>query len=345
MLRLENIHLIYTLALIPVCFLLFLITRIWKKKKVRHFGEAVLMRELLSDVSKSRFNWRFTFFLLALCSLIITVLNPQSGSKLELAKRKGAQIIIALDVSNSMKAEDLYPNRLERAKQAISQLIDNLKGDEIGLVVFAGKAYVQLPLTTDYAAAKLFLDNIDTDIVPTQGTSLGSAIDLGVESFSGDEKKNKALIIITDGEDHEGGVEGAAAEASKKGIVIHTIGMGSADGVPIPSYQGKIRTGYKKDKEGSAIITKLNESVLKDIAASGHGLYIHASNSDIGLNSLLDEINKLDKTDFESKIYTNYDDYFPLFAGTTLILLIIEGLFSERKSKWYERIKYMGAAK
>jgi Ca-activated chloride channel family protein len=345
MLRLENIHLIYTLALIPVCFFLFLLSKSWKKKSMRRFGETAMMRELLSDVSNSRFNWRFVLFLLALCSLIVTVLNPQAGSKLELAKRKGAQIIIALDVSNSMKAEDLYPNRLERAKQAISQLIDKLKGDEIGLVVFAGKAYVQLPLTTDYAAAKLFLDNIDTDIVPTQGTSLGSAIDLGVESFGGDEKKNKALIIITDGEDHEGGVEDAAAEASKKGIVIHTIGMGSAEGVPIPAYQGKIRTGYRKDKEGSAIITKLNESVLKDIASSGHGLYIHATNSDIGLNSLLDEINKLDKTDFESKIYTNYDDFFPVFASLALILLILENLIPERKSKWYERLKYFGKVK
>jgi len=345
MLRFENIHFIYTLGVLPICILLFIITAAWKKRMIRRYGETNLVLQLMPDVSRAKPIVKFSLFLLALTCVIATVLNPQAGSKLQEVKRRGARIIIALDVSNSMKAEDLEPNRLIRAKRAISKLIDNLQGDELGLIVFAGKAYVQLPVTTDYAAAKLFLDNIDTDLVPTQGTSISSAIDLALESFGGEEGKNKALIIITDGEDHEGDVLESAARAAKKDVIIHTIGLGSPNGVPIPVFQGKTFTGYRKDRAGATIITKLDEQTLKDIASAAHGIYIHASNADIGLNSLLEEINKLDKTDFQGKIYTEYDDYFPVFAALALILLLAEIVLSERKSKLYKRINLFGETK
>ncbi len=345
MLRFENIHYLYALGLIPVCILLFLLTAGWKRRMLRRFGETNLVLQLMPEVSRAKTRVKFILFLLASVCVIAVMLNPQAGSKLQEIKRKGARIIIALDVSNSMKAQDLEPNRLERAKRAISKLIDNLQGDELGLVVFAGKAYVQLPVTTDYAAAKLFLDNIDTDLVPTQGTSIASAIDLAVESFGGQEGKNKALIIITDGEDHEGDVMESVARAAKKEVVVHTIGLGSPNGVPIPVFQGKVFTGYRKDRTGATIITKLDEQTLKEIAASGHGLYIHASNVDIGLNSLLEEINKLNKSDFQGRIYANYDDYFPVFAALALILLIAETVISERKSKLYKRLNLFGESK
>ncbi|HEV7232424.1 MAG TPA: VWA domain-containing protein [Bacteroidia bacterium] len=345
MLRFENIHYLYALGLIPLCILLFLVTSAWKKRMIRRFGDTVLVLKLIPDISAAKRISKFLLFLTGLACIILVVLNPQAGSKLQEVKRRGARIIIALDVSNSMKAEDLQPNRLESAKRDIGRLIDNLQGDEIGLIVFAGKAYVQLPITSDYAAAKLFLDNIDTDLAPTQGTSISSAIDLAVESFGEQEGKNKALIIITDGEDHEGEVVEAAAKAAKKDIVIHTIGLGSPSGVPIPVYQGKKFTGYRKDREGATIITKLNEQVLKEIATAGHGLYIHATNADIGLRSLMEEISRLDKTDFQSKIYTDYDDYFPYFAWLALLILILELLVSERKSWLYRRLNLFGESK
>jgi Ca-activated chloride channel family protein len=322
-----------------------MLTSSWKKRMRKRFGDPALVHKLIPDVSSAKRASKFLLFLLGLACVILVVLNPQAGSKLQEVKRRGVRIIIALDISNSMKAEDLQPNRLECAKRAIGRLIDNLKGDELGLIVFAGKAYVQLPITSDYAAAKLFLDNIDTDLAPTQGTSVSSAVDLAVESFGEQEGKNKALIIITDGEDHEGEVVEAAAKAVKKDIVIHTIGLGSPTGVPIPVYQGKKFTGYRKDKDGTTIITKLNEQMLKEIASAGHGLYIHASNTDIGLNSLMEEISRLDKTDFQSKLFSDYDDYFPYFTWLALLILTLEILISERKSWLYERLNLFGESK
>jgi Ca-activated chloride channel family protein len=345
MLRLENMHLIYIVGALPLCIVLYVFTQHWKKTRIKRFGEAMLLARLMPDVSRAKSLLRFILFLLALSGVIMAVLNPQTGSRVENVKRRSAQIIIALDVSNSMKAEDLSPNRLERAKQAISRLIDKLQGDELGLIVFAGKAYVQLPVTTDYAAAKLFLDNIDTDIIPTQGTSLSSAIDLAVESYGGEEGKNRALIIITDGEDHEGGVTESAAAAAKKGIVIHAIGLGSPAGVPIPAFQGKIRNGFRKDRSGATVITRLNEQVLQEIASAGHGMYIHGSNNEIGLNNLLEEINKMDKAEFEGKVYKEYDDYFFYFVWGAIILLVVESLVSERKSKLYQRLNLFGERK
>jgi Ca-activated chloride channel family protein len=297
-----------------------------------------VIQNLFPDVSKTKRIWKFILFLSAFSFVIIGIINPQSGSKLEEVKRKGADLMICLDVSNSMKAMDLQPNRLEKSKQAITKLIDKLEGDRIGVIVFGGEAYVQLPITTDYAASKLFLESINTDMIPTQGTAIGAAINLAVESFGKDEGKNKAILIITDGENHEDDAIKAAEAAAEKGITIHTIGMGSIDGAPIPVYKNGIREGFRKDKDGNTIMTKLNQQTLQEISAAGKGIFVRATNSDSGLNYVLDAIDKMEKKEFESKIYSDYEDQFQIFIAIALLLLLVETFLTERKSKLYKKL-------
>ncbi len=313
-------------------------TNRWRKKALESYGDIAIIQQLFPDVSKAKRIWKFILFLFAFSLVIIGIVNPQSGTKLEEVKRKGADIMICLDVSNSMKAEDLQPNRLEKAKQSISKLVDKLEGDRIGIIVFGGEAYVQLPITTDYAASKLFLESINTDMIPTQGTAIGAAINLAVESFGKDEGKNKAILIITDGENHEDDAVKAAEAAAEKGITINTIGMGSVDGAPIPIYKNNVREGFRKDKNGNTIMTKLNEQTLKEIATAGNGIFIRATNSDSGLNYVMDAINKLEKKEFESKMYSDYEDRFQWFIAAAFILLLIETFLTERKSKLYEQL-------
>lgn len=317
----------------------------WRKKALKAYGDISIIQQLFPDVSNVKRVWKFLFFTLAFALLIIGIVNPQVGTKLEEVKRKGADLMICLDVSNSMKAEDLHPNRLEKSKQAISKLLDKLEGDRIGIIVFGGEAYVQLPITTDYSAAKLFLESINTEMIPTQGTAIGAAIDLSMESFGKDEGKNKAIVIITDGENHEDDAVKIAEKAAEKGIAIHTIGMGSAEGVPIPVYKGNVREGYRKDKEGNTIVTKLDEKTLQEIAGAGNGIYVRASNSDAGLNSVLDAINRLEKKQFESRMYSDYEDRFQWFIAAAFLFLLIETFLTERKSKFYKRLNLFGNEK
>ena len=258
---------------------------------------------------------------------------------MEEVKREGVDLMIAIDLSNSMLAEDLQPNRLMRAKQSISKLIDRLDGDRIGLIVFAGDAYVQLPITTDYSAAKLFLSTINTSIVPTQGTAIGKAIELSIKSFDLENDQNKAIIVITDGENHEDDAIEKAKEAQELGIFVHTIGMGSTEGGPIPikNRYGSI-TSYQKDRDGNTIITNLNEGMLKQIAQSGGGSYIRANSTQSGLNALFKEINKMEKKEIGAKVFTDYKDRFQWFIGLAIILLIMETLMKGRKNKWSSKI-------
>jgi len=342
MFQLENKFYLYALGIIPLFIIIYMMVNIWRKKALKNYGDISVIQQLFPDVSKSKRFWKFILFTVAFAFLIIGIVNPQVGTKLEEVKRKGADLMICLDVSNSMKAEDLQPNRLEKAKQAISKLLDKLEGDRIGIIVFAGQAYVQLPITTDYSAGKLFLESINTDLIPTQGTDIGSAIDLAIESFGKDEGKNKAIVIITDGEDNEAGAVKSAEASAEKGIAIHTIGMGSAEGTPIPLYRGNVREGFRKDKEGNTVVTKLNEQTLQEIASAGNGIYVRASNSDAGLNNVLDAINKLEKKQFDSKMYSDYEDRFQWFISATLLLLLIEIFLSERKSKLYQRLNLFG---
>src|ERR1035437_5405869 len=338
MFQLENKYYLYAFGLIPLFIIVYWVVFRWRKKALAAYGDISIIQRLFPDVSKSKRVWKFVLFLFAFAFLIIGIVNPQVGSKLEEVKRKGADLMICLDVSNSMKAEDLQPNRLEKAKQAIAKLLDKLEGDRIGIIVFGGEAYVQLPITTDYSAAKLFLESINTDMIPTQGTAIRAAIDLSIESFGKDEGKNKAIIIITDGENHEDDAVKATEVAAEKGITTHTIGMGSAEGSPIPVYKNNVREGYRKDKDGNTVVTKLDEQILKEIAAAGNGIYVHATNSDPGLNNVLNAIGKLEKKQFESKMYSDYEDRFQWFISAALVLLLIEVFLSERKSKIYERL-------
>ena len=250
------------------------------------------------------------------------------------------EVIIALDVSNSMLAEDIQPDRLTRAKQAISRLVDILDNDKIGLIVFAGDAYIQIPVTTDYVSAKMFLSTITPNMVPKQGTAIGAAIGLAIRSFSPGEGKSKAIIIITDGENHEDDPVKYAEEASKAGIVIHTIGIGSTEGVPIPMIINGKRD-YLKDADGNTVITKLDEDILKKIALSTNGNYVRASNSNIGLDEIFNDIKKMKKQDLQSTMYTEYNDQFQIFAGLVLFLLIFDFMIMERKNRRLANIGYL----
>ena len=276
--------------------------------------------------------------MLAMALIITALAGPQTGSKVEKIKRTGIDLMICLDVSNSMMAMDIKPNRIERAKQSIIRLIDNLEGDRIGIIVFAGKAYTQLPITTDYAAAKMFAETINTNTVTTQGTAIAQAIELAVNGF-GESKHNRAIVIITDGEDHEGNVLEEAESAVKKNITIYTIGMGLPEGSPIPIYNGNIQTGYKKDQDGNTIMSKLDETLLQRLAGVGKGMYVRATTSETGLTKIFDDISKIQKSDIEEKQFSDFEDQFQYFVGLAIFLLILDLFVFERKTRWLNRFQ------
>jgi Ca-activated chloride channel family protein len=323
--------------------LLFFFVKKWRKNARNRFAESALLDQLMPRHSNLKYRLKFIFFILGYTLLLIGIANPQIGTKLEEVKREGIDLIVALDVSNSMKAEDLSPNRLERAKRAMLQLVEELKSDRLGIIVFAGQAYTQLPITTDYAAAKLFLGTIDTDMIPTQGTAIGAAIDLAMESFDYEQGGNKALIIVTDGENHEDDAITAAEEALNKGIKVFTIGMGTPNGAPIPVFKRGKQIGFRQDNSGNTIVSSLNEEMLGDIAASGDGMYIRATNSNAGFERILDELSGLEKSEFESQIYTDYEDRFQFFIGASLLFFLLSIILSERKSKMSEKVNLFEA--
>jgi Ca-activated chloride channel family protein len=336
--RFANPDFLYLLLLLPVVILLYILNEIRKRKALRRLGDSNLVNGLIPEISGIRPLIKFILQLIVLTSGIIMLSRPQFGSKIEDVKKQGVEVIIALDVSNSMLAEDIQPDRLTRAKQAISRLVDNLENDKIGLIVFAGDAYIQIPITTDYISAKMFLSAINPNMVPKQGTAIGAAINLGVKSFSPGEAKSKAMIIITDGENHEDDPVKDASEASKEGIVIHTIGIGSTEGVPIPVVING-RKDYLKDIQGNTVVTKLDEDILKKIALSTNGNYVRASNSNIGLDEIFSGIKKMKKQDLESTMYTEYNDQFQIFAAIALFLLLVDFIIMERKNRRLANIR------
>lgn len=342
MLRFAHPEFLYLLGIVPVVLLAFITMQVRKKRAIQKMGEPLLIQKLAADTSKTKPWLKSILFSIALALLIIGVANPQIGTRLEEVKREGVDIIIALDISNSMKAEDIRPNRLERAKQAISRLIDNLENDRIGIIVFAGQAYVQLPITTDFRAAKLFLSSIDSDIIPTQGTDIGAAINLSLKSFVGNDNKHKALVIITDGEDNEATGLEAAKAARQEGVVIHTIGMGTENGAPIPIYRNGVAVDFMKDGNGTVVLSRLDQPTLEKISAEGKGIFVRATNSDDGLSSVLKEISKMDKKAFGSKVFSGYEDRFQYFIGAGLLILLIEFSISNRKSKWIRKLNLFG---
>ena len=337
--RFENTVFLYLLLVIPVLLAIYLYSQYRSRKKLLKWGDKQLLESLMPLASTSKKNWKFAIYLLAIIALIFALARPQFGSKLTEVKRKGVEIMIGLDVSNSMLAEDIQPSRLENAKRAISKLVDDLDNDKIGLVVFAGDAYIQLPMTTDFGAAKLFLSSVNTQIVPRQGTSIGAAIELAARSFTPEADKSKAIIIITDGENHEEGAIEAATAAAEKDIIVHTIGMGLAKGAPIPVYNQYGQKDYRKDHEGKVIVSKLNENLLREVAAAGNGIYIRANTANAGLKTLFDEINKMDKQDIESRVYSEYEEQFQYPTFIAIFLLIVELIILERKNRWLRKLR------
>ncbi|MCD0489279.1 VWA domain-containing protein [Pedobacter sp. MC2016-14] len=337
MIRFADIQILWGLLGIPVLILLFFFITRWKHKALARLGNAHTVKRLMPEVSFSRPIWKFVLFVLAYAFLIVAIADPQIGTKTEEGKRSGSDVLVLLDVSNSMLAADLSPNRLENAKRAISQMIDSMHNDRIGIVIFAGQAYVQLPITTDYAAAKLFLNNISTDIVPTQGTAIGAAIEMGLETFEQVTGKSKAMIIMTDGENHEDDAVAAAKTASAKGIEIHVIGEGSPEGAPVPVYKNGQPVGFHTDEQGKTVLSKLNEEMCKEIATAGNGAYVRSSNANSGLGLIMNEVAKMEKKTYESKVFKNYEDRFQIFLGITLALLLLEFFISNRKYISQER--------
>lgn len=336
--RFANPAFLYLLLLLPVIVLLYILNEIRRKNALKRLGDTSLVNGLVPERSRIRPALKFILELCAITFGIIVLARPQFGSKIADVKKQGVEVIIALDVSNSMLAEDIQPDRLTRAKQAISRLVDNLDNDKIGLIVFAGDAYIQIPITTDYISAKMFLSAINPNIVPKQGTAIGAAIDLGMRSFSPGEGKSKAMIIITDGENHEDDPVKEAEAAAKAGIIIHTLGIGSTQGVPIPVMNNG-RKDYLKDEDGTTVISKLDEEILKKIALATNGNYVRASNSNIGLDEIFSDIRKMKKQDLESTMYTEYNDQYQIFAALALFLLVTDFIIMERKNRRLANIR------
>ena len=316
------------ILLIPLFFVAYALMLHFRKRRVRRFGDEALVSALMPSVSKAKGWVRLTLFSLAFFFFIIGLSRPQIGAKLKEHETRGAEIMIALDVSNSMLAEDYSPNRLDRAKLAISRLVDRLRDDRIGLIVFAGTSFVQLPVTTDYVSAKMFLNSITTESVPIQGTAIGDAINTAIRSFSAQSEKSRAIIVITDGENHEDDPVAAAKQAAEMGIRVFTIGVGSDEGKPIP-----VNGELLKDRNGDIVVTRLDENTLKEVAAAGNGSYVRAGNSEFGLNPIVDEIKKMEAEQFNSIVFEEFDEQYMYFFAIALVLLVIEMLIGDRRMK------------
>jgi Ca-activated chloride channel family protein len=316
------------ILLIPFFFIIQALVLKLRRRRIRRFGDEELVRQLMPSYSVSRVWVKLTLFSIGFFFFVIGLSRPQIGAKLKEHETKGAEIMIALDVSNSMLAEDYSPNRLERAKLAISRLVDKLRDDRIGLIVFAGNSFVQLPITTDYVSAKMFLNTISTESVPIQGTAIGEAINTAIRSFSAQSEKSRAIIIITDGENHEDDPVAAAAQAAEMGVRVFTIGVGSPEGKPIP-----MDGGLLKDRDGNIVVTRLDESVLQEVAKAGNGLYVRAGNSEFGLNPIIDDIRRMEDERYSSIVFEEFDEQFMYFMAIALFFFVLEMLVSDRRSK------------
>lgn len=314
--------------LIPVFFIVQAVLLRIRRNRIRKFGDEKLVSQMMPSYSKSKVWVRLVLFSIGFFFFVIGLSRPQIGARLKEQEIKGAEIIIAIDVSNSMLAEDYSPNRLERAKLAVSRLVDKLRDDRIGLVIFAGTSFVQLPVTTDYVSAKMFLNSIDTGSIPIQGTALGDAITTCIRSFSEQSDKSRAIILITDGENHEDDPVAAAKQAAEMGIKVFTIGVGSPEGKPIPM-NGELL----KDKDGEIVVSRLDEAVLQEIAAEGNGAYVRAGNSEFGLNPIIDDLRKLEDEKYSSVVFEAYDEQFMYFLAIALVFFVLEMLVGDRRSK------------
>lgn len=335
MFRFEEPACLYLLLLLPVLALLYWYSNYRRRRAIRKFGDPELMAMLMPDVSKYRPDVKFGIIWLVVALFSLLLARPQFGSKLETVKRQGVEVMIALDISNSMLAQDVQPSRLAKAKRLVAQLVDKMENDKVGMIVFAGDAFTQLPITSDYISAKMFLESIDPSLISKQGTAIGAAINLATRSFTPQEGVGRAVIVITDGENHEGGAVEAATEAAKKGIQVNVLGVGLPDGAPIPM-EGT--NDYRKDREGNVIVTRLNEAMCQEIAKAGNGLYVRVDNTNNAQKAIGQEINKMAKADVETQVYTEFNEQFQAVAWFILILLLVEMLILERKNPLFRNI-------
>jgi len=336
MFRFENIEFLFLLLIIPALIGIFVYARVRRKQNLKQFGNPALLAGLMPNVSNIRPQIKFYLQIAVIALIIIVLARPQFGARTEKEKRKGIEVMIALDVSNSMLAQDVAPNRLEKAKQVLSKLIDDMNNDRIGLVVFAGDAYVQLPITVDYVSAKMFLSSISPKLVPRQGTAIGSAIDLCIRSFGEKSDKGRAIVLITDGENHEDDAIGAAKLAKDNGIIVSVIGMGKPDGAPIP-IDGTM--SFLKDREGNVVVSQLNEEMCKQIANAAGGVYVRADNTNNAYRIVSKELDKLSKSEIETEIFSDFNEQYQSFAWLALIILILEFFIFDRKNKILGRFK------
>lgn len=338
MFKFANPEYLIALWIIPVLILLLYLFNKNRKRLLEKFAERELHKAIIYSFSGAKSKFKFALILISIALLIIAYANPQVGTKMQEVKQTGIDVYILLDVSRSMQAEDIKPNRLEKAKFQISSLIQKLRGDRIGLVIFSGEAYIQFPLTTDYSAANLFLSAVDFSSVPQPGTAIASAINMAVQSFDS-AATDKAIIIITDGEDHEGDIDKAVENANDKEIKIYTIGLGSPDGVPIPVYDNRGNVvGFKQDNAGQTILTKLNESILKDIAGKGNGKYYRGNNYEDYLDKIYSDLSRLEQAEFGVKKVTDYESRFYYFLAPAILLLLIEIFITDKRSPFFMRL-------
>lgn len=340
MFRFANIEILWLLVLIPVVVAGYIVLLRRKQRQLREFGDAELMAALMPNTSRTRPVVKFGLVLLALALLIVAAARPQYGQKEKVVKRQGIEVVIALDISNSMLAEDVAPSRLDRAKQMLSKMIDSMVDDKVGVVVFAGEAFTQLPITCDYVSAKMFLNSITPELIKTQGTAIGDAIYTSMRSFGSEESDaSRAIILITDGENHEDDALAAAKAANEQGIKIFVIGIGKPDGSPIP-IPGT--NNFRKDRAGNVVVSKLNEQMCKDVAAAGHGLYVRCDNTNTAMRALQKEIDTLATSEIETKVYADYNEQYQGFVLIALLLLVVDFFVFNRKNKTLAKIDIFG---
>lgn len=334
----------YVLLAIPVMAVLYLLALLWRKQTQKKFASKGLLRKLAPNRSVFKSVLKFLVLSLALFCITVALVNPKIGTKLETVKREGVDIVFALDVSKSMLAEDIAPNRLEKSKQLVTQIVNSLAGDRVGVIGYAGSAFPQVPITTDFSAAKLFLSSMNTDMVSSQGTAITEAIGMAQTYYNDEEQTNRVLFIISDGEDHAGNVSSVVEEAANMGIRIFTIGVGSEKGAPIPIKRNGVLQSYKRDQNNERVITRLNLETLAEIASLADGTYIDGSSTKEVVEEVTAILNGMDKTEFEAKQYTDFKDQFQWFLLGALILLAIDVLLLERKTAWVKKLNLFNEA-
>jgi Ca-activated chloride channel homolog len=339
MIRFENPQYFYLLALIPVFVLIFFISRLIRRRALKRLAQADLLDKIMPNTSGARPWLRFFIIMLAFASVTMAAVNPKVGSRIGGQTQQGVEMIVALDVSRSMLAEDVRPNRLERSKMAISRLIDNLQDDRIGVVLFAGSSITQVPITNDKTAAKMLLRTVNTNSVSVQGTAIGSAIHRAMASFDSEDLTNRILIIVSDGENHMDDPVEAARIAAQRGLIIHTIGIGTTQGAPIPLYHNNQMTGFLRDRQGNTVVSRYDEETLRRIAQVTGGTFQHGAGADLGLGRILEEIRNTEKTEFDRMVFSEYQSRFHYFVALAVLLLVMEIFILERKNKWLQKIR------